>query len=84
MFDLNYARLNLELDLKKIINSFKEYITFTTGNRSPSKKEFLLNIEEKENDRDFTGDMEALLRPGISYDQAAAFEWLKTELLENI
>jgi len=84
LFDLNYSRLNLELDFDKIITCFKEYITFATGNRPPSKKEFLLNIEEKENDVDFTGDMEALLRSGISYNQDDAFKWLKTELIERI
>ena len=84
LFDLNYARLNLELDFEKIIACFKEYITFATRNRPPSKKEFLLNIEEKENDADFIGDMEALLRSGISYNQKEAFDWLKTELIEKI
>ena len=83
LFDLNYARLNLELDFDKIITCFKEYTTFATGKRPPSKKEFLLNLEEKENDTDFTGGMEALLRTGIEYNQEAAFEWLKNDLLER-
>jgi len=43
-----------------------------------------MNIEKKENDPDFAGDMEALLRSGIEYNQEAAFEWLKNELLEKI
>ena len=84
LFDLDYSRLNIELDTHKIIKCFKEYITFATGNRPPSKKEFLMNIEEKENNPDFTGDMEALLRPEIVYNQKAAFEWLKKELIEKI
>jgi predicted nucleotidyltransferase component of viral defense system len=84
LFDLNYARLNMKLDFEKIITCFKEYTTFATGNRPPSKKEFLLNIEEKENDTDFTGDMEALLRSGIEYNHEAAFDWLKNELLEKL
>ncbi len=84
LFDLNYARLHTELNFDEIIQCFKEYTTFATGNRPPSKKEFLLNIEEKENDIAFTGDMEALLRPGISYNQKEAFDWLKTELIERI
>lgn len=83
LFDLNYARLNVELDYEKIIVCFKEYITFATGKRAPSKKEFLLNIEEKEKNPLFKGDMEALLRSGIEYSQEEAFDWLKNELLEN-
>ena len=84
LFDLDYSRLNIELDLDQIIQCFKVYITFATGNRPPSKKEFLMNIEEKENDPNFTGDMEALLRPEIAYNQDAAFKWLENKLIEKI
>ena len=84
LFDLDYSRLKMELDLDQIIECFQEYTTFATGNRPPSKKEFLLNINEKENDPNFTGDMEALLRSGIEYNPEAAFKWLKNELIEKI
>lgn len=84
LFDLDYSRLNMDLNFEEIIHCFKKYTEFATGNRPPSKKEFLLNIEEKEKDTDFTGDMEALLRTGVEYDQEAAFSWLKNELLEKL
>jgi predicted nucleotidyltransferase component of viral defense system len=85
LFDLDYSRLNIELDIDEIIKCFKVYTTFSTGGkRPPSKKEFLMNIEEKENNPDFTGDMEALLRSGIAYSQEDAFEWLKSELIIKI
>lgn len=83
LFDLDYSRLNMSLDTDKIIDCFNEYMKFSVG-KPPSQKEFLLNIEEKENDPSFTGDMEALLRPEIKYDQDAAFEWLKNELINKI
>ena len=84
LFDLDYSRLKLELDLDQIVKCFKEYTSFATGKRPPSKKEFLMNIEKKEIDPNFTGDMEALLRPEIVYNQEVAFEWLKGELIEKI
>lgn len=84
LFDLDYSRLHMELDAEQIIKCFKEYTTFSTGNRPPSQKELLINIEEKEQDPDFIGDMEALLRPEIKYDQEAAFEWMKNEILEKL
>lgn len=84
LFDLDYARRNLEINNNEIIECFKQYITFPKGMKPPSQKEFIQNIEEKENDPDFRGDMEALLRPEIKYDQAAAFEWLKHDIIENI
>ncbi|MFD2586753.1 MULTISPECIES: hypothetical protein [Flavobacteriaceae] len=74
----------MKLDIDQIIKCFKKYTTFSTGNRPPSRKEFLINTEEKEQDPNFTGDMEALLRTGIAYNQEKAFEWLKSELINKI
>lgn len=84
LFDLNYARQKIELNYGQIINCFREYTSFATDNRPPSKKEFLLNIEEKENSPEFIGDMEGLLRTGIAYDQGEAFYWLKSQLIERM
>lgn len=81
LFDLNYARLNTELNIDDILTCFKQYIEFATGKKPPSSKEFLSNIEEKANNHNFTGDMEALLRPEIKYNQQEAFEWLKDEII---
>ena len=84
LFDLYYARQNLDLDYEQIINCYKKYTSFATGKRPPSKKEFLLNIEEKELSAEFLGDMEALLRPDIKYNQRDAFYWLKKEIIEKM
>ncbi|MGB6151047.1 MAG: nucleotidyl transferase AbiEii/AbiGii toxin family protein [Pricia sp.] len=80
LFDLDYSRLHLELDHELMLRCFNEYMAFSVG-KPPSQKEFLQNIEAKENDPNFTGDMEGLLRPGIEYDQEGAFEWLKSDIL---
>ena len=80
LFDLDYSRLHLGVDHDAIIQCFKEYMAFAVG-KPPRQKEFLMNMEEKEKDPNFIGDMEALLRPEIRYDQEAAFEWLKNELI---
>jgi predicted nucleotidyltransferase component of viral defense system len=83
LFDIDYARLNVDLDLNQIIESFNEYMKFSTGH-IPTRRQFEMNIEEKENDSDFTGDMEALLRSGVEYNQKEAFEWLKKELITKL
>jgi predicted nucleotidyltransferase component of viral defense system len=83
LFDLYYSRLNQKIEIDQIIKSFNEYMKFSTGN-IPTRRQFELNIEEKENDPNFTGDMEALLRPGIEYDQQAAFEWLKNDVISKL
>jgi len=84
LFDLNYSQQNADLDYMEIVNCFKKYTSFATGKKPPSRKEFLLNIEEKEKSSEFAGDMEALLRSEIKYNQSEAFNWLKNELIERI
>jgi hypothetical protein len=44
----------------------------------------LINLEAKENNLLFSGDMEALLRSGIEYDQSEAFDWIKENLISRI
>lgn len=84
LFDLYYGRMQKEIDFDKIIVCFKKYISFSTDKKPPSQKEFLINIQDKEIDPLFTGDLEGLLRTGIIYHQKAAFKWLKTEIIERI
>lgn len=83
LFDLEYARLNKEIDLNKIIDCFNKYMNFAVGT-IPTQKQFLLNIEEKEHDNDFLTDMDGLIRTGINYHQKDAFEWVKDELLTRL
>lgn len=84
LFDLNYARSNLEIEIDEVLRCFNEYVAFSTGKKPPTAKEFLKNIEEKEKDPDFLGDLEGLLRPGITFDHHEAFTWLKEEVIAKM
>ncbi len=83
LFDLHHALTNLDLDAGKLVKCYKEYMAFSVDN-PPTKKQFLLNMEEKLRDPDFEGDIYALLRPGVEYEQDQAFDLIKTELIEKI
>lgn len=83
LFDLDYSRLNTSVNLDEVIESFKAYMKFSTGH-VPTRREFELTLLEKEQDPDFRGDMEALLRPGIAYNEEAAFEWMRQELITKL
>ncbi len=50
----------------------------------PTQKVYLQNMEAKMQDDEFIGDIAALIRPTEKYDQAEAFELVRTELLEKI
>lgn len=68
LFDLYYALKLLDVDEGKIVECFHAYMK-QEENKTPSAREFELNMEEKMKDKEFTGDITALLRPEIEYDQ---------------
>jgi len=81
LFDLYYASQNSDLNNKMIIQCFKEYTKFSVGS-VPTKKQYLLNLEEKMNDKNFLGDTEGLLGTGIKINENEAFSWIKENLIE--
>ena len=83
LFDLYYALTNIDVDTNKVLVAYRKYMEFSVD-QPPSQKEFLQNIEQKEEDPAFGGDIYALLRPGIKYDQQTAFELVRTEIIEKI
>lgn len=84
LFDLDYARRNMTINIDEILTCFNQYMEFSTNKKAPSQKAYLQNIEAKENDPEFIGDMEALLRPEITYNQQEAFDWLKAVVIEKM
>ena len=83
LFDLHYSSRNAKLDIDEIVKCFHAYMEFSVG-RAPSQIEFLQNIEAKENDAAFEGDMEGLLRGEINYDQKLAFKWLREMIVPRM
>ncbi len=83
LFDLYYALNNLNIDIEKVLICYKKYISSSVES-PPTQKQFLLNMEHKLKDSDFSGDIYGLLRPGIEYDQNKSYQLIKTELIEKI
>jgi hypothetical protein len=50
----------------------------------PSQKEFINNMEIKIKHTEFLADIIALLRPDEQYNQEAAYELVKNELIEKL
>ena len=84
LFDLDYARRNIEIDIAELLRCFNEYAMFSTDKKPPTSGEFLKNIEEKEKNPDFLGDLEGLLRSGVIFDHHEALTWLKEEVIANM
>lgn len=83
LFDLYYAITNSNIDLSKVLSCWHGYME-KEKSQSPSSKEFILNMVDKMNTPEFTGDIFGLLRPNVKYDSSVAYELIKTELLEKI
>jgi predicted nucleotidyltransferase component of viral defense system len=83
LFDLYYALANLVLNPDAILKSYEEYMRFSVR-KPPTQKQFLINMEDKLREPDFEGDIFALLRPGISYNQGEAYELIKSKLIEKM
>ncbi len=83
LFDLNYALINMNLNIDNILQCFKKYMQFSV-NKPPTQKQILRNIEQKLKDPDFIGDISGLIRPNIEYDQNIAYKLVKKELIEKI
>ena len=81
--DLYYALSHLELDTDKLVDGFKKYMEFSVK-QPPSQKKFIQNMDLKMEDPDFGGDIYALLRPGVKYNQQEAYELIKREIIEKL
>lgn len=82
LFDLHKAMIQLKPDISGIITSYHEYMKFVVG-RSPSRKQFLLNLEEKINDEEFINDTMFLLRPEEKFQIFEAYDYVKQNLIDK-
>ena len=71
------------LDTGALLQCYHAYMDFVVD-ELPTQKVYLQNMEAKMRDDEFIGDIAALIRPTMQYDQTAAFEVVKTELLEKM
>ena len=83
LFDLDYALLNAKVDANKLVKCYNKYMAFSVEN-PPTQRQYLVNMEEKMQDNEFTNDIFTLLRPEIEYDNQKAFKNITEQLLEKI
>ncbi len=83
MFDLYWAYQNNKIDTDKLLHCYREYMKRSVA-EPPSQKEFLISMEEKMLDAEFTNDIHVILRPGVEYDNEKAYAFIKKELIEKI
>jgi len=83
LFDLWKALTTQKVDTDKVIICYREYIRFVVDN-PPTKKEYLINIEQKIEDEEFLGDTAMLLRFDEKYNPVEAWEFVRNQLIERL
>lgn len=83
LYDLYKALQARKPDTDKIIKCYYEYMKFVVDS-FPTKKQYILNIDEKINDEDFINDTKYLIRPTENYNFEEAYELVRKELFEKL
>lgn len=79
LFDLWYSLTFCDCEPEEIVKCFVKYMEH--GDRRVSRKDLLTNLEEKTVDSRFLSDVPALIRTGLDYDPAVAFDVVSERLI---
>jgi predicted nucleotidyltransferase component of viral defense system len=82
LFDLWYANDKTILDVGKIIESFRLYMK--NENHTVTREEYIANMELKNLDKEFHGDIVGLIRPNIEYDGVKAWPTIKELIIDKL
>jgi predicted nucleotidyltransferase component of viral defense system len=83
LFDMYWALTQLDIDAEKVIHCYNIHIK-NAVDKPPTQKQFLVNMNEKMSDKEFLEDIRLVLKQGIEYDNEAAWELVRKELVEKI
>ncbi|WP_289744620.1 nucleotidyl transferase AbiEii/AbiGii toxin family protein [uncultured Duncaniella sp.] len=83
LFDLYVALTKADVNTDEIVRCYNRYIGFSVA-QPPTKKQFLLNMEEKMTDSEFLGDTAMLLRPELDFNAPIAYGLVQKELLGKL
>lgn len=76
LFDLYVALAHPDINIDEILRCYHRYISFSVA-QPPTRKQFILNMEEKLQDPEFIGDTNLLLRPEISFDVMSGYNGIE-------
>lgn len=83
LFDLYVALQRRDVNVEQVMQCYKKYMEFVVE-KAPSYKQFVNNMQEKMADSEFTGDMQALLRPELSFNPAEAYPIIFSTFIDRM
>jgi len=82
LFDLYWAFTHCHIDVEKLLHCNRLYYE-NAGQKSPTGKQFLRNMEEKLTDNEFTNDIFSVIKLEVEYNPFSAWELVKNKLNFN-
>ncbi len=83
LFDLYKAITDKVVDTELLLRCYNRYMDFSVA-KSPTYKQFVLNMEDKMKDPEFLGDMDNLLHPDETFDMEEAYHVVKEEIIDKL
>jgi predicted nucleotidyltransferase component of viral defense system len=83
LFDLYWALTQQNIDAEKVIHCYKIHMQ-NAVEKPPTQKQLLANMNAKMADMEFMEDIRLVLKPGVKYENEAAWELVRKELVEKI
>ena len=83
LFDMHKGLTSRECDIEKVLQCYKKYMEFVVE-RAPSYKEYVQNMQEKMEDREFLTDVNKLLRPGTVFNPQEAYQLVYDKLIDKM
>ena len=83
LFDLYVALQRRNVNIDQVMQCYKRYMEFVVE-KAPSYKQFINNMQEKMADREFTGDIQTLLRPDMLFNPVEAYPLIYYTIIDRM
>ena len=80
LFDLYFALSETNVQPKQIVKAFRKYMDYE--GKIVTKKQFIINMEDKLQEDMFANDIKNLIRPEVKFDISSAWVKIQKELIE--
>lgn len=82
LFDMWFVTMNTLINVDRVIEVFSKYCAY--NNVRISGEEFIKNLEQKKNHRDFRNDMSVLLSPNLNWNFEEAYQFVMDKVISRI
>ncbi len=83
LFDMDYVFRHSNPDVETILRCWRRYKS-ELGEKLPSWREYVLNVESKLADEGYRRGMDAMLRPGIDFDVDSAWANVRRRIVDRL